>query len=238
MTSDDSDISLSPRKNLTQSMVDAIGREIVTGAYDRTSFPTEAELSRHYKVSRQVTREAVKMLTAKGLLVARTRRGTSIAPSQAWNLLDPDVLGWLLEREFSPELLRQFNELRLAIEPAAATLAAENANGEQRSAIVKALERMRHADKGKDDTLEADIDFHVAILRASGNPFFFQLRAMVTTALRTSIRFTNSIVGRSANVEDHAAVCEAILRGDGERAAQAMRVILGEVLDLIEKDDD
>ena len=237
MNSENSEEGLSPRKNLTQSMVDAIGREIVTGAYDRTSFPNEAELSRQYKVSRQVTREAVKMLTAKGLLVARTRRGTSISPPQAWNLLDPDVLGWLLEREFSLDLLRQFNELRLAIEPAAATLAAYHANGEQRSAIVKALERMTLAEKGEDDTLEADIEFHVAILRASGNPFFFQLRAMVTTALRTSIRFTNSIVGRSASVADHAAVCDSILRGDGDRAAQAMRTILGEVLDLIDKDD-
>ncbi|MEZ5679839.1 MAG: FadR/GntR family transcriptional regulator [Erythrobacter sp.] len=227
-----------PPKNLTQAMVDAVGREIVTGEYDRNTFPTEADLSRRYKVSRQVTREAVKMLTAKGLLVARTRSGTRVAPPQSWNLLDSDVLGWLLEREFSLDLLRQFNELRLAIEPAAATLAARYANGEQRSQIVAALERMKMAEDGRDDTLEADIEFHVAILRASGNPFFYQLRAMVATALRTSIRFTNTIVGRSASVEDHAAVCEAILRGDGDRAAQAMHFILGEVLDLIGQSKD
>ncbi|MBX3595833.1 FadR/GntR family transcriptional regulator [Sphingomonas sp.] len=219
-------------------MVDAIGRDIVTGAYDRMPFPTEADLSRHHDVSRQVTREAVKMLTAKGLLVARPRSGTRVSPSHSWNLLDPDVLGWLLVREFSLDLLRQFNELRMAIEPAAARLAARNANGEQRAQIVAGLERMRLAEEGRDDTLDADIEFHVAILRASGNPFFFQMRAMVATALRTSIRFTNTIVGRSASVADHAAVCDAILRGDDEGASRAMRYILGEVLELIDRGED
>ena len=64
------------------------------------------------------------MLTAKGLLTARPRKGTTVQPPSRWNLFDPDVLRWLLERKFSLELLRQFSELRIAIEPEAAALAA------------------------------------------------------------------------------------------------------------------
>ena len=107
-------------RNLTFGMLDTLGRAIVTGGYEKQRFPTEAELAEQHKVSRSVTREAVKMLTAKGLLTARPRKGTTIQPSSHWNLFDPDVLRWLLERKFSLRLLRQFSELRVAIEPAAA----------------------------------------------------------------------------------------------------------------------
>ena len=102
-------------RNLTHGMLDRLGREIVTGRYDQLPFPTEAALTAQYAVSRSVTREAVKMLTAKGLLTARPRLGTTVQPASAWNLFDADVLRWLLERKFSLTLLRQFSELRVAI---------------------------------------------------------------------------------------------------------------------------
>src|SRR4051812_14231171 len=82
--------------NLTYGLVDTLGRAVVTGEFVDDPFPTEAELARLYAVSRSVTREAVKMLTAKGLLTARPRKGTSVQPAAQWNLFDPDVLRWLL----------------------------------------------------------------------------------------------------------------------------------------------
>ncbi len=221
-------------RNLTYSMLDALGREIVTGQYDARPFPTEAELAKEHAVSRSVTREAVKMLTAKGLLSARPRQGTIVQPSTTWNLFDTDVLRWLLERKFSVDLLRHFNQLRVAIEPEAAALAAANASDAELEPILAGLRRMEAAERGLDDTLDADIAFHVAILRASGNPFFVQFRDVVTTALRSSIRFTNRIKGRSASVADHAAVSEAIVRRNPDRARKAMKKIIGDVLDLIE----
>ena len=51
-------------RNLTYGMLDAIGRAIVVGDYEGATFPTEAELAKQHGVSRSVTREAVKMLTA------------------------------------------------------------------------------------------------------------------------------------------------------------------------------
>src|SRR5690349_19798951 len=108
----------SPEPNLTYGLLDQIGKTIVTGGYNRRPFPTEAELSNQHAVSRSVTREAVKMLTAKGLLKARPRAGTVVQPEASWNLFDADVLRWLLGRKFSLTLLRQFGELRLALEPA------------------------------------------------------------------------------------------------------------------------
>lgn len=221
-------------RNLTYGLLDNLGRAIVTGRFEREAFPTEAELAKQHGVSRSVTREAVKMLTAKGLLSARPRQGTVVQPTTSWNLFDTDVLRWLLERQFSVELLKQFNQLRVAIEPEAAALAARFAGADDFQRINDGLDRMKAAEQGHDDTLEADIAFHIAILRGSGNPFYAQFREVVTTALRTSIRFTNRIKGRSASVADHAAVRDAIVARDPDGARTAMRELIGDVLELID----
>ncbi len=221
-------------RSLTYSLLDSLGRSIVIGDFDNRIFPTEAALSKHHGVSRSVTREAVKMLTTKGLLSARPRQGTVIEPSTSWNLFDSDVLRWLLDRKFSVELLRQFNQLRVAIEPEAAALAARFATPAQLSAIEHGLNRMQLAELAQDDVLDADIAFHVAVLNASGNPFYAQFRDVVATALRSSIRFTNRIKGRSASVADHAAVSSAILKRNPQRARTAMTKIIGDVLTLID----
>src|SRR3954471_6773616 len=111
-------------QNLTYSIVHNLGVAIVTGVYSKQNpFPVEAELCKQYDASRSVLREAVKMLTAKGLLDARPRQGTWVQPEENWNLLDPDVLRWLLERKFSYSLLIEFTQIRLAVEPRAAALA-------------------------------------------------------------------------------------------------------------------
>lgn len=220
-------------RNLTYGMLDSLGRAIVTGRYDGESFPTEADLARQHAVSRSVTREAVKMLTAKGLLTARPRKGTSVQPPANWNLFDPDVLRWLLERKFSLELLRQFSELRIAIEPAAAALAARAAGADGIAQIRAGYERMVAAEAGDDDPLDADVAFHVAILRASGNPFYAQFQDLVRTALRTSIRFTNRFKGRTASLPQHQAVLNAIERRESDVAEAGMTELIAEVMVLI-----
>jgi DNA-binding FadR family transcriptional regulator len=93
---------------------------------------------------------------------------------------------------------------------------------------------MEAAERGEDDGLDADIAFHLAILRASGNPFFMQFRDLVATALRTSIRFTNRILGRTADLAAHGAVKDAILARNPTAASAAMSAIIGDVMLLIE----
>jgi DNA-binding FadR family transcriptional regulator len=220
-------------RNLTYGTLESLGKAIVTGRYDTSPFPTESDLARQYAISRSVTREAVKMLTAKGLLTARPRKGTSVQPAANWNLFDPDVLRWLLERKFSLDLLRQFSELRVAIEPAAAALAASAASDDQLAAIQAGYDRMVAAERGEDDVLEADVAFHVAILRATDNPFYAQFQDVVTTALRTSIRFTNRFKGRTASLPQHHDVLAAIAARQPDAARAAMAALIADVLALI-----
>jgi DNA-binding FadR family transcriptional regulator len=222
-------------QNLTYSIVHDLGVAIVTGVYSKQNpFPVEAELCRQYGASRSVLREAVKMLTAKGLLGARPRQGTWVEPEEKWNMLDPDILGWLLERKFSPALLIEFSEIRLAVEPGAAAFAARFAGPAEKAAVRSAIERMQAAERGEDDPLESDIAFHVAVLRASMNRFYAQLAGLTATALRFSIRTTNRYKGvKLASVADHKKVADAILAGRPTVAAEAMRKLIQEALDLI-----
>lgn len=222
-------------RNLTYVIVQDLGRAIVTGVYGAENpFPVEAELCKHYGASRSVLREAVKMLTAKGLLSARPRQGTWIEPEENWNLLDPDVLRWLLERKYSPQLLIEFTEMRLAFEPVAASLAAERADEAAIQKVEAALERMRNADKGDDDPLASDIAFHISILYASGNRLYFQLKDLVNVALRISIGLTNKRKGvRLASVADHQKVLDFIKAKKPQEAANAMRALILEAMNLI-----
>ncbi len=220
--------------NLTYSLVETLGQSIVSGDYSaERKFPTEAELSQIYGASHSITREAVKMLTAKGLLRARPRQGTAVEPESHWNLFDPDVLRWHLERKFSLRLLLHFTEMRLGVEPNAAFLAARNADAEGIAEIRHGLERMKKAEHGEGDTVSADVAFHVAILKATGNPFYRRLDEMVNTALRISIRFTNMIKGHEADIAAHEAVLDAIVARDPDKAFSLMHAIIRDVIQLI-----
>jgi DNA-binding FadR family transcriptional regulator len=228
-------------RNLTYGLTDVLGNEIVTGRYNDTRFPTEAELSSLYGVSRSVTREAVKMLTGKGLLSARPRHGIAVQPPERWNLFDSDVLRWTKGREFSLPLLRHFTELRQAIEPAAARWAAERADAKAIGQVRDALDRMIATSEGGADeatSVEADIAFHVAVLRAWGNPLVKEFEDVVSTALWTSIRFTRQFPERTSSIAAHAAVADAIAARAPVEAAAAMQALIDDVLRLIAEADE
>jgi DNA-binding FadR family transcriptional regulator len=224
-------------QSLTHQITHSLGVAIVTGVYSADNpLPIEANLCRQYNASRPVLREAVKMLTAKGLLVSRPRLGTRVRPEDHWNMLDPDVLEWLLERKSSPGLLMEFNEIRLAVEPGAAALAAKAATAADKAALSAAIGRMQAAEDGDDDPLDSDIAFHVAVLRASRNRFYAQLAGFIASALRFSIRTTNHYKGvRLASSADHKKVADAIIAGRPDAASDAMRKLIQEAMDLINR---
>jgi DNA-binding FadR family transcriptional regulator len=130
-------VGLATSKNLTFQCLEIVGRAIVSGEYEQ-GFPTEGELAKRLGASRTITREVVKMLTTKRLLTGRPRSGTAVLPESEWNLLDPDVLRWLMGRKVSIPLLRAFTEMRLAFEPMAAALAARKADQIDKINIQKA----------------------------------------------------------------------------------------------------
>jgi DNA-binding FadR family transcriptional regulator len=221
--------------NLTRSIVEHLGVAVVSGEYsERNPFPCEADLQRQYSASRVTLREAVKMLAAKGLLRVRAGAGTSIEPKRNWSLFDPDVLRWLVESRSWPDLVTEFTQMRLAIEPGAAALAAAVAGRAQRTVIEQSLERMIAAQCGKDDPLDADIAFHVAVLEASGNRVFAQLTQLIRTAVYFTARNSQQRKGvRLDDVAAHKKITHAIVAGRPEAAADSMRALIQELLEML-----
>lgn len=227
----------SSHRNLAHQVVHELGKKIMQGSYKvGDSLPSEADLCTQFSISRTATREAVKMLTAKGLISSRPRQGIKVVDSKHWNLFDVDVLDWILLGKPDLYLLRHFLQLRLALEPEAAFLAAQYAQASDLKAIENALVRMKNATNGQDDTHEADIDFHQSVLSASNNPFFIQLKNFIATALKVNIRFTNRMIEVTvAEYQAHVDIFEHIKNKEPQAAFDAAMITQKATLAIVNK---
>jgi len=224
-------------RNLAHQVVHELGKKIMQGSYKvGDSLPSEADLCSQFNISRTATREAVKMLAAKGLISSRPRQGIKVVDSKHWNLFDVDVLNWILLGKPDLYLLRHFLQLRFAIEPEAAFLAAQFAEEDDLEAIENALVRMKNATNGQDDTHEADIDFHQSVLCASNNPFFIQLKNFIGTALKINIRFTNRMIAVTvAEYQAHVDIFEHIKNREPQKAFDSAMVTQKATLEIVNK---
>ena len=224
--------------SLSQRVTNELGKAIISGHYDAQSgLPTEAQLCDEYGISRTAVREAVKMLAAKGLISSRPRQGIRVESADNWNLYDTSVLKWMLESSPSLLVLKEFLQMRMAIEPQAAALAARCQDQAAIAAIKAALDDMKRGAEASNGSIhDADLAFHTAILFASGNRFFFQLREFITTALNVSFQHTTPAKGsKKAIVEEHAKVYQAIVNGEAERAKNMMAYLIDEAMTFIEQ---
>lgn len=220
---------------VTNTILQDLGASIVSKKLGASSPKIiEADLCESYGASRSVMREAIKMLVSKGLISSRPKQGTRICPEEDWNLLDPDVLRWMLERDFSIDLLQEFTEIRMGIERQSVLLAARNATQEDHEKMMRCVEVMEEAEAGENDPLQSDIDLHLSILEASHNRFLRSHAPLIDTALRFSIQLSNQYKRvRIANVSDHRAMVEAIIAGDAFRAVQIIEMMMNEVMSFI-----
>src|SRR3546814_2818829 len=89
----------------------ALGNDILSGVYPAgAKLPPEAEMLKRFGISRTVLREVFKTLTAKGLIVAKTRVGTTVLDSSHWNFFDADILSWKVSQEFDLDFIRSRSE--------------------------------------------------------------------------------------------------------------------------------
>lgn len=223
-------------RNLSYRVTEELGRAIVNGDFGPDdALPTEADLCQQFGVSRTAVREAVKMLSAKGLVSSKPRRGIRILPTENWNIFDADLLTWSLEGQPSHQVMTEFFQLRIAVEPEAAVLAARHASPDDIGAIAAAISGMRTAPCGSDEGFAADLDFHVGILYATHNRFFIRLRDFIKTALNIAIHFTTPAVESYEDVvTDHEKILRAIQRHDVEGARLHMRTLITDAYAVFE----
>ena len=216
----------------------AIGSDILAGTFlPGDKLPAEADMLARFGVSRTVLREAFKTLTAKGLIVSRTRIGTIVCDSSLWNFFDKDILAWKVAQQFDLSFIRDLAAVRTAIEPAAAQSAAERATAGEIEKLRAILGRMEAATSDAGEFAEADLEFHKAIGAASGNVLMRSLSAVIETALLASFRMSSPVkesTVHSASVKGHGRIVDAIEKRDGLGAAKAMRAIIAHGVGRIE----
>lgn len=209
-----------------------LGPRIVDGRLPVGSRITLEWLGEEYGVSRTVAREVVQVLASMRLVESRRRTGISVRPAHEWDAFDPAVIRWRLEGQERAAHLHELSQLRGAIEPAAAALAADRADDTQRQEVrrlASALE-VTGAAGDLDTFLEVDVAFHRLLLEASGNVMFAGLGDVVEEVLRgrTHHHLMPSEPKPEAR-ELHMLVAEAVDRGDPEGARSAMTEICAEV---------
>lgn len=217
--------------------LDELGQLICGGTFPPGSSLTLEEIEERCGISRSVARETVRVLEAMRLVVSRRRIGVVILPEVEWNLYDPQVIRWRLGSPDRAEQISSLVELRAAIEPEAARLAATRATSEQVSELIALSAQLWAAGEQGDDArfLELDVEFHARILDLSGNAMFSRLDGLIGQALvsRAEHGLTPDHPADSA-LQLHLDVASAIQRRDPDSAYAIMRSILVAVLDEID----
>lgn len=175
-------------------------------------------------MSRSVLREAVKVLAGKGLVEVRPKTGTRVRPRRSWHLLDPEVVRWQFEQLPADDDLVELSEVRAAVEPSAARLAAGRRTEADLADIEAHCKRMESAAAEPMAFRAAELDFHAAVVDASHNTMLSHMGAVVRVAL-SSVP-TNGEASVQQGTAGHRAVLDAIDRHDPAAAEKGMRELI------------
>ncbi|ROP60615.1 FadR/GntR family transcriptional regulator [Curtobacterium sp. PhB115] len=215
-------------RGLHAHVLDTLGQRIVDGELAQGAVVRPELVAAEFGVSRSVVREALRVLQSLGLVEPRQRVGTQVLGIGSWELLAPTVIRW---RGASPsyfEQQRELLELRLGVEPVAASLTASGSGagaGAGARAVLRAAEDMLDACSREDSRayLEADVRFHTALLTGSGNAVFAHFAGTVEALLRTRTSESRDTITRWTREAAlrHEAVGRALVDGDAAAAAAA-----------------
>ncbi len=230
------------KRSVREALLRQIVENIVSGAMaEGSTLPNEAELTETFGVSRTSLREAMQYMSALGMVRSRTRAGTIILPRENWNYLDPLVLDVMLTVGADENFYTSLIDARQLLEPAAAAQAAANASARQLSQIAKAFEDMVEANsRDNEEWSRADLEFHTAIINASGNWVYRQFATAIRAALLASFRLTNrASQSHEQAIVKHQDVLEAIRMRRPDAARHAMEQLIGvarsEITDALRK---
>ena len=207
----------------------SLGIDIITGRYgEGARIPGDAELMATFGVSRTVLRESVKTLVAKGLLTTKAGVGTVVRGRSACNMFDVDVLAWHLDAGIDRRFLSDLTEIRLAVEPQAAALAAARRTEADIAELRRSMDLMRSEPPDSTGFADADLALHIAVANASGNPFMRSIGAVIEAALRASFIRSAPVEpeDRATVLQWHQRIVDAIADQDAEAATAAMTAVI------------
>ncbi|MFC5740339.1 FadR/GntR family transcriptional regulator [Dyella tabacisoli] len=216
-------------RNLYGHVMQEIGQRIVSGKVRPGEvLPREETLAENLQVSRTALREAMKVLSAKGLIESRAGVGARVLEERFWNQLDADVLTWRCASMPTDDFVDKLVEMREIIEPAAAAAAARRRTAEQLADIETAYKAMDAA-QTLDAWAEADLQFHDAVLQAAGNELMSSLFSVVESALGTFFVLSARTASNfKYSLPHHQKVLEAIRRKQPDVARKAMLAMIAD----------
>ena len=211
-------ISTSSR-SLHVQVARSIARRILSGELPQGSIvPNEMTLCEQFGVSRTALREAIKLLTSKGLLESRPKIGTKVVHRPYWNFLDAQMIEWMDGINDPAIFCSQFLGLRRAVEPEACALAATHATPEQREELSIIFQKMVKVTENftQEAWTEVDLNFHSLIFNATNNDFYLPFGNILSTMFKTFI--IHSSKEGDVCLNEHRLIYEAIMEGDSARA--------------------
>lgn len=219
-----------PRRTAGHDEIAAtLGSEILSGERAPGSrLPSAEELFERFGASRMLLREVTKTLAAKGMITAKTRIGTQVLPPEHWNWFDPEVLTWRVRLGFDQEFLQHLAQMRRSVEPGAAALAASHRTAAHLVDMRAAIAAMTAAGADRRAFAQADLDFHIAVATASGNPMFRSFASVIETALGAYFSLSTPLetAGLAAIVARHAEIVDAVEAQDPEEAGRKMLAVI------------
>ena len=221
-----------------ESMSAALGREIVGGSLQPGAVLTLDGLQDRFGVSRTVARDGVKVLESLGLLYSKRRVGLVVTAEDQWNVYAPSVIAWRLESEHSRKAYVELSQLRIAVEPEAAELAAHHRSEDQVEELLGLAARMRRlGEAGRlEQFMVADVAFHRLLLQAGGNSMFSALGDVVAEVLTG--RTQHGLMPERPKPEAldaHEAVARGVAEQDTRTARENMQLLVDEVRRALEE---
>ena len=197
---------------------------ILTGQLQAgTMLPTERALAEQAGLGRTSVREALRMLEVEGLVATRAgRNGGSVAQVPSRAALEKAIHLFIRGQRVR---FTSMLEVRGAVEPTCARLAAQRRTAEELAALEDIHAGMDPASGDIPAFLERNLAWHMAVVSTSHNELMTGFVAAIRTAWlsSTDIEGFNSLPVRVAVLRAHERVMEAIRAGDGEAAERRMR---------------
>lgn len=220
---------LPPQKNLSYVLAEKLAQRILKDEYPVGSIlPAEMELAALFGVSRTAVREAVKTLTAKGMLLPRPRIGTRVTPRAQWNFLDKELLAWWMTKDNIDDVVDDFLIMRHSLEPQACALAAMHSNAAQQKKLIAIMEQMvaQQACFEKHRWIDIDMAYHELVYEMSGNAFMISFANLFRPVYYNY--FSAVTDDHVVKLDLHQAIVDAICQRESQMAFTACIALLND----------
>jgi Transcriptional regulators len=227
------------KRNHYEEITEQLKRQILDGKLKvGDKLPSTKEMSERFGVGRSTTREALSALKAMGLIEIRQGGGCTVIRSEP----EPEIkLPELESLRLNRETLLELIEVRQSLEVSIASLAAEKRTEEDAATLQRIVKEMELAVGNDLEGERTDIEFHLALVKATRNSMLSKVLDSIMTPMELAIRevrrvelYSNRTVAERL-LEEHSAICEAVVAGDAAAAAEGMKRHLRNIENILLK---